>query len=905
MYGQTNCFVLPDGEYAAYDINAKAGSAKDVFICSEHSARNMAYQEFFEKRGEVKSLATFKGWDLLGLALSAPNCTYEKVYTLPLLTIKMDKGTGIVTSVPSDAPDDFIALRDLQRDADLRAKYKITKEMVDFEVVPIINIPGGDPDLKIDDFKNMAAKVACETMKIENQHDKAKLARAKKRCYLMGFEKGKMLVGTFKGVSVKEAKDKCREEMVKQGTACVYWEPENLIMSRTDDKCVVAFLDQWYLTYGEEEWRDAVMEHVKDPACFETFDESARKQYLAALLWMGKWACSRSFGLGTKMPWDKQFVIESLSDSTIYMAYYTVAHLLQGEGNMDGQKTGPSGVTAAQMTDDVWNYIFSKGPKPNDSGISDAMLRQLRHEFEFWYPLDLRVSAKDLIRNHLTMALYNHRAIWSDRNMMPKAYYVNGHVMVDAEKMSKSKGNFITLLDSIRSDNMYFKFGSEENVPLSFLEPSSDAAIVEGDMVTIKGKKGAKGRTGRVTKAPKVKKAKEPKAGEKPKKKGKKPKLKYDVEYTNLGEWVCQSWTVDTVRLALGDAGDSMEDSNFESDTATDAIMRLTKELEWFDCALEIETEPKKKLKLRDGPMHNVDKIFLLKIKECLDAADASYRGMQFKQAIKACYYELQNKRDDYRNHHRLSQEPMHRGLLRQYVAAQVVSIAPVCPHWAEWIWTTKLQEKGSVTSATWPDLVEETRGIDATSVLRRAAYIEGVVNDFRAVVHPKKKKKKVKKGQAAAAPEPKKTKAVVYVRKTHEQWRLDLIKLLVSLREADGTFSKQAMGKVVTLAQTVDTLSGSTLVGKAKKLWEKKLRMKAAFIIKKVNGGDATYLDAKLPFDEIAVLNESVEYIAKSLDFKEQDALMIVDADDSASPDSSNDAKASATPGDPKIWAY
>jgi leucyl-tRNA synthetase len=27
--------------------------------------------------------------------------------------------------------------------------------------------------------------------------------------------------------------------------------------------------------------------------------------------------------------WDPQFLIESLSDSTIYMAYYTVAHLLQ------------------------------------------------------------------------------------------------------------------------------------------------------------------------------------------------------------------------------------------------------------------------------------------------------------------------------------------------------------------------------------------------------------------------------------------------------------------------------------------------------------------------------------------------------------------------------------------------
>jgi len=32
----------------------------------------------------------------------------------------------------------------------------------------------------------------------------------------------------------------------------------------------------------------------------------------------------------------------------------------------------------------------------------------LRKEFMYWYPLDLRISAKDLIKNHLTMSLYNH-----------------------------------------------------------------------------------------------------------------------------------------------------------------------------------------------------------------------------------------------------------------------------------------------------------------------------------------------------------------------------------------------------------------------------------------------------------------------------------------------------------------
>lgn len=51
---------------------------------------------------------------MLGCALKAPLTPYEKIYALPMLTIKDDKGTGVVTSVPSDAPDDFAALRDLK-----------------------------------------------------------------------------------------------------------------------------------------------------------------------------------------------------------------------------------------------------------------------------------------------------------------------------------------------------------------------------------------------------------------------------------------------------------------------------------------------------------------------------------------------------------------------------------------------------------------------------------------------------------------------------------------------------------------------------------------------------------------------------------------------------------------------
>ena len=44
--------------------------------------------------------------------------------------------------------------------------------------------------------------------------------------------------------------------------------------------------------------------------------------------------------------------------------------------------------------------------------------------------MDLRCSGKDLIKNHLTMCLYNHYYIWKDK-YLPKGIFCNGWVLVD------------------------------------------------------------------------------------------------------------------------------------------------------------------------------------------------------------------------------------------------------------------------------------------------------------------------------------------------------------------------------------------------------------------------------------------------------------------------------------------
>lgn len=134
MYGQTNCFVLPEGEYGAYEWRNG-----DILIMSERAAIGLAHQDYAAEWGKTVCHVKMTGQDLLGLPLKAPNAAYEVVYTLPLMTISMGKGTGVVTSVPSDAPDDFVALRELKEKPLWREKLGLTTEMVEpFEVVPII-----------------------------------------------------------------------------------------------------------------------------------------------------------------------------------------------------------------------------------------------------------------------------------------------------------------------------------------------------------------------------------------------------------------------------------------------------------------------------------------------------------------------------------------------------------------------------------------------------------------------------------------------------------------------------------------------------------------------------------------------------------------------------------------------
>ncbi|KAM5555230.1 leucine--tRNA ligase, cytoplasmic [Rosa sericea] len=390
MYGQTNAWVLPDAKYGAFEINKT-----DVFILTHRAALNLAYQKYSRVPEKPTCLVELTGYDLIGLPLKSPLAFSQIIYALPMLTIPTDKGTGIVTSVPSDAPDDYMALHNLKSKPALREKYGVKEEWVmPFEVIPII-------------------------------------------------KEETLTVGEFIGRKVQEAKPLIRRKLIEAGEGIIYYEPEMQVVSRSGDECVVALTDQWYITYGETEWKKMAEECLSGMSLYS--DETLHG-FEHTIGWLNQWACSRSFGLGTRIPWDEEFLVESLSDSTIYMAYYTIAHFLHN-GDMYG--ASKSEVKPEQMTDDFWDFIFCDGPYPKSSDISSSILKKMKKEFEYWYPFDLRVSGKDLIQNHLAFCIYNHTAIMTSNKYWPRGFRCNGHLLLNGKKMSKSTGNFRTLRQAI------------------------------------------------------------------------------------------------------------------------------------------------------------------------------------------------------------------------------------------------------------------------------------------------------------------------------------------------------------------------------------------------------------------------------------------------------------------------
>jgi leucyl-tRNA synthetase len=420
IYGITNIWINPDVTYVQAQVDG------ETWIISKEAAQKLKEQE-----KTVQITRELKGKELIGKTFQNP-ITKATFPILPGWFVDPKVATGVVYSVPAHAPFDWLALRDLQQKPEVLKEFGVDPEVV--KAIKPVSI------IKVDGYGDYPAVEIVEQMGIVDQHDK-KGDEATNTLYKKEFHGGKLkdTCGSYAGKTVREIKDILITDFKKAGVADRMYDLAEPVICRCMTPCLVKILsDQWFLNYSDEGWKQKAHQAINQ---MNIYPDVAKPWFNTVIDWLREWACARTTGFGTPMPWGKGWIIETLSDSTVYMAFYTInKHIRQNN------------IQPEALTPEVFDYIFyGKGDKTalsQTSGISVDLLDSMRSEFLYWYPLDLRNSAKELVPNHLSFCVFHHAALFPPEHW-PRAISVNGMLMVEGEGMHKSKGNFITMKGAV------------------------------------------------------------------------------------------------------------------------------------------------------------------------------------------------------------------------------------------------------------------------------------------------------------------------------------------------------------------------------------------------------------------------------------------------------------------------
>src|SRR3989344_2391454 len=403
MFGQTNLWVNPQATY----VKAKVDG--ETWYVSKDCVTKLQYQEH-----KVIVEKELSGSYFLNKKAITPFIARD-VVILEASFVKPNICTGFVTSVPSDAPFDYIALQQIKSQ---------------IKPISIIQTKG---------FGDFPAMELCKKMKITSLSQETELKEATQELYKAGFHTGilKDNCGRFSGMTVSEARKSMRDEALKDGFGVQFYETSRSAVSRDGGDVIVAMLDQqWFIDFTAKGWK----ENAKKCLDGMTIQPDVyRKMFEDTFAWLERRPCARRRGLGTKLPFDTNWVIESLSDSTVYMSLYPIAHLLREHKIKDNQ-----------MSEEFFDFVFNGHGALKDvaksTGVNEQALKELRQSFDYWYPIDHRHTFPPHLPNHLSFMIFAHVAAF-DKKYWPKKVSFHGMVLSEGVKMSKSKGNTVTLLE--------------------------------------------------------------------------------------------------------------------------------------------------------------------------------------------------------------------------------------------------------------------------------------------------------------------------------------------------------------------------------------------------------------------------------------------------------------------------
>ncbi|VVB77457.1 Leucine--tRNA ligase [uncultured archaeon] len=457
IHGVTNIFINCNASYALCEING------EKCYVSEQAARELGNQI------EIKLIEIVGARELLSKTCVNP-ANNDTLPILPGFFVKADRGTGAVMSVPAHAPFDYAALQRLKAEGYAMPEI-IPKKIIDVKIGRSLS------DVTVGDAKpehvDLPALAYLEILHTDVNAIEDMLEFATKLQYREESHWGKMLVPGYEGMSEPEAREKIKQALIGKGEAMpIFTLTNGPVYCRCGEKVVVKILDdQWFINYGDASWKELTKEAFDS---MRILPPKLRNTYAAAIDWINLRAVARSRGLGTKFPLDKKYIIESLSDSTIYPAFYTISHIIRN-------------VPVESLTPEFFDYVF-KGKGDLDgvakaTGIDYATVKRCRESFTYWYKDTSRHSGSDLVFNHLTMYIFNHVAIF-DKEYWPKQIVTNALVNYEGEKMSKSLGNIVPLLEGLK------KYGAD---PLRLIEVAGTDLFTDSEF-SVEALEGVKAR---------------------------------------------------------------------------------------------------------------------------------------------------------------------------------------------------------------------------------------------------------------------------------------------------------------------------------------------------------------------------------------------------------------------------
>ncbi|MFX1562410.1 MAG: leucine--tRNA ligase, partial [Promethearchaeota archaeon] len=420
VYGVTNVWVNPESQY----VKLRVG--EEFWYVAEPVTSKLEFQGY-----KTEKISEMSGKEFVGKTCKSPVSTHS-LLILPASFVDPNNATGIVYSVPSHAPFDWVALHDLQESQPILIKYRLNVSAI--KAIKPISI------ISIDGYGEHPAIELVTRMKISNQKEVEKLEEATETLYRDEYYSGVMKknCGPFAGRKISEAKEDVITFLKEQNRAFIFYQADRqpVICRCGSDVGVAVLQNQWFINYGNSKWKAQATRALEK---MFIYPEMYRRLFETTFEWLKERPCARRRGLGTPLPFDPKWVIESLSDSTIYMIFYLIINHIHANHIKPQQLT-------YEFFDHVLLGIGDAEKISKKTKITKNVLASMRKEVEYWYPNDLRHTAISHITNHLSFFIFHHAAIFPEHDW-PLAITLNEHVIREGRKMSKSKGNVIPMAE--------------------------------------------------------------------------------------------------------------------------------------------------------------------------------------------------------------------------------------------------------------------------------------------------------------------------------------------------------------------------------------------------------------------------------------------------------------------------